>query len=211
MQSKKSEVTRLIVGIAGGSGSGKTTAVRQLSQQLGPDDAVLLEQDAYYRAAEGLSFAERSRRNYDHPEAIEEELLAAHLRALLRGEPIERPVYDFAAHDRTPQTVRVEPRPCILVEGILILAAAPVRELLDLRIFVDTDADVRLARRLRRDVAERGRTPEGVLEQWEATVRPMHLRFVEPSKRHAHLVIPEAGLDGPALDVLLGYIRGRLA
>lgn len=200
----------LIVGMAGGSGSGKTTAVRKLLQRLGPDQATLLEQDAYYRAAGNSSLEERAARNYDHPDAIEEELLAAHLRQLRAGQPIDCPRYDFGSHDRLPETRRIEPRPCILVDGILILTSTQVREQLDLRIYVETDADVRLARRIRRDVAERGRTPEGVLDQWEATVRPMHLWFVETSKRHAHLVIPEQGLEGPALDVLVGYIRDKI-
>jgi uridine kinase len=203
-------MARLIVGIAGGSGSGKSTAVSKLMERLGPEKAVLLEQDAYYRAAGTAAAEELSNRNYDHPDAIEEELLAAHLRQLRAGEPVECPLYDFARHDRGQETRRVEPRPCILVDGILILASAPVREQLDLRVYVETDADIRLSRRMRRDVEDRGRTPNGVLDQWEATVRPMHLRFVDPSKQHAHLVIPEAGLEGPALDVLVGYIRDRI-
>lgn len=171
---------------------------------------MLLEQDAYYRPAGSASPEERAARNYDHPDAIEEELLAEHLRALARGEAVNCPIYDFARHDRTAETRRVEPRPCVLVEGILILAAPAVRNQLDLRVFVDTDPDIRLARRVRRDVAERGRTAGSVLAQWEATVRPMHLQFVEPSRRHAHLIIPEQDPDGPALDVLLAYIRERL-
>ncbi|MCC2668381.1 MAG: uridine kinase, partial [Armatimonadetes bacterium] len=176
----------LLVGIAGGSGSGKTTVVRRIVETLGPERVALLEQDAYYRDGSHLPSETRVARNYDHPDSIEEELLAAHADALRRGEPVESPCYDFVHHIRRPETRRVEPRPCVVVEGILVLACEPLRELLDLRLFVDTDPDLRFIRRLRRDIDERGRTPASVMEQWEATVRPMHLQFVEPSKRHAH-------------------------
>jgi uridine kinase len=197
------------VGIAGGSGSGKTTVVRRIVETLSPERVALLEQDAYYRDGSHLPFEARVARNYDHPDSIEEELLAAHADALRRGEAVESPCYDFVHHIRRPETRRVDPRPCVVVEGILVLACEPLRELLDLRLFVDTDPDLRFIRRLRRDIDERGRTPASVMEQWEATVRPMHLQFVEPSKRHAHLIIPEGGLNAPALQVILAHLRSE--
>jgi uridine kinase len=200
-----------VVGVAGGTGSGKTTVVQRLLTTIGADRVALLEQDSYYRDAGPLSPAERAALNYDHPDAIDEPLLAAHVRELKAGRRVEAPRYDFVQHARMAETRRVEPRPCVVVEGILVLASEPVRELLDLRLFVDTDADVRLVRRLRRDVQERGRTVESVLAQWEATVRPMHLQFVEPSKRHADLIIPEGGLNAGALEVLLAHLQAVVA
>jgi uridine kinase len=197
----------LIVGVAGGSGSGKTTVVQRLLAELGTDRVALLEQDAYYRDRSDLIPAERAGLNYDHPEAIDEGLLAAHVRRLRAGEPVEAPQYDFVAQLRRSETRRIESRSCVVVEGILVLASAELRDLLDLRLYVDTDADLRFIRRLRRDIAERGRTPESVMSQWEATVGPMHAQFVEPSKRHAHLIIPEGGLNAPALEVILGHLR----
>jgi uridine kinase len=202
-------MTPFVVGVAGGSGSGKTTVVRRILETLGPAQVALVEQDAYYRDGSHLPFAERLGRNYDHPDSIDEALLGEHVRALRAGRPVEIPCYDFVHHVRLPETRRVPPRPCVVVEGILVLASEPLRELLDLRIFVETDADVRLIRRLQRDVAERGRSPESVLAQWEATVRPMHLQFAEPSKRHAHLILPEGGLNAPALEVILAYLRAE--
>jgi uridine kinase len=197
----------LVVGVAGGTGSGKTTVVQRLLQALGPERVALLEQDGYYRDRSDLSPVERAALNYDHPDAIDEPLLAQHVAELKLGKPVEAPRYDFVHHLRAAETVRVEPRPCLVVEGILVLASEPVREQLDLRLFVDTDADLRFIRRLRRDVRERGRTMESVMAQWEATVQPMHLRFVEPSKRHAHLIIPEGGENMAALDVLLAHLQ----
>ena len=194
------------IGIAGGSGSGKSTAVQRLLQRLGPEDVSLLEQDAYSRHLPGSPVEPLSARNYDHLDAMEHELLARHLRALQTNTSVECPIYDFSRHCRRPETRRVDPKPWILVEGIHVLSSYAVRETLDLRLFIETDADLRLARRLRRDVRERGRTVESVLDQWEATVRPMHLAFVEPSKQFAHLVIPEAGLEGAALEVLVSHI-----
>jgi uridine kinase len=202
-------MTPLVVGVAGGSGSGKTTVVRRIVETLGPERVALIEQDAYYRDGSHLPFEERLARNYDHPDSIEEPLLAEHVAALRRGCPVEAPCYDFVHHVRRAETRRVEPRPCVVVEGILVLACEPLRELLDLRLFVDTDPDVRFIRRLQRDIEERGRTPASVITQWESTVRPMHLQFVEPSKRHAHLIIPEGGLNAPALQVLLAHLRSE--
>ena len=197
----------LVVGVAGGSGSGKTTVVRRILETLGPERVALLEQDAYYRDGSHLPFEVRIARNYDHPDSIEESLFAEHVAALRQGLAVDAPCYDFVHHTRRPETRRVEPRPCVVVEGILVLASEPLRELLDLRLFVDTDPDVRFIRRLQRDIEERGRTPESVIGQWEETVRPMHLQFVEPSKRHAHLIIPEGGLNAPALEVVLSHLR----
>lgn len=198
-----------VVGVAGGSGSGKSTVVRRILETLGSGRVALVEQDAYYRDGSHLPFSERLDRNYDHPDSIDEALLVEHVRALRMGQAVEMPCYDFVHHVRLPETRSVEARPCVVVEGILVLASEPLRELLDLRIFVETDADIRLIRRLQRDVAERGRTPESVVAQWEATVRPMHLQFAEPSKRHAHLIIPEGGLNAPALEVILAYLRAE--
>ena len=199
----------LTIGIAGGSGSGKTTAVDRLIVELGIENASLLEQDAYYQDPRCLSFAKRSTRNYDHPDAIDAALLALHIRELQRGRTIHRPCYDFAQHRRATVTRPVEPRKWIIVEGILVLAIPDIRETLDLMIYVDTDADVRLARRIRRDMAERGRSLESILEQWEASVRPMHQAFVEPSRRYAHLILPETGVDGPVLPLLIDHLRAR--
>ena len=199
----------LVVGVAGGSGSGKTTVVRRILETLGPERVALLEQDAYYRDGSHLPFEVRIARNYDHPDSIEEPLLAEHVAALHQGLAVDTPCYDFVHHVRRPETRRVEPRPCVVVEGILVLASEPLRELLDLRLFVDTDPDIRFIRRLQRDIEERGRTPDSVIAQWEETVRPMHLEFVEPSKRHAHLIIPEGGLNAPALEVLLAHLRAE--
>ncbi len=199
-----------VIGIAGGSGSGKTTIARSVVERVGSGRVVLIPHDAYYRDRSDLPPEERARINYDHPDSLENELLAAHLETLRRGEAIERPVYDFATHTRTAARVRVAPAPVILVEGILILAEPRLRELFDLRIFIDTDADLRLLRRLRRDLLERGRTVDSVLAQYEATVRPMHLQFVEPSKRYADLIVPE-GYNVGAVGTVIAMIRHVLA
>jgi uridine kinase len=200
----------LVVGIAGGSGSGKTTVVRRVLETLGEEQVAVVEQDAYYRDGSHLPLVERAARNYDHPDAIDEELLYRHVAALKAGEPVEIPQYDFVHHVRRPETRRLLPRPCVVVEGILVLASDRLRELLDLRLFVDTDADLRFIRRLERDIRERGRTPDSVIEQWQRTVRPMHLTFVEPSRRHAHLIIPEGGLNTPAMEVILAHLRAAV-
>lgn len=199
-----------VVGVAGGSGSGKSTLVRALVDALGPERVTVVEQDHYYRDRSDLPSDERRRINYDHPDAIDEELLRAHVAALAGGLPVERPVYDFTRHTRAEATTTLHPRPCLIVEGILVLASAPLRQLMDLKLFVDTDADVRFIRRLRRDVAERGRTPDDVIEQYLMTVRPMHLQFVDPSRRHADLVFPEGGLNRAAIDVLRSHVEQQL-
>lgn len=196
----------VVIGIAGGSGSGKTTVQRRLIEAYAPDISVL-EHDAYYRDLSHLPFEERTKTNFDHPDALETELLVAQLDRLVSGESIFIPVYDFNNHVRKPETVQVDPKPVILVEGILILAERELREKMDIKIFVDTDADVRLMRRIERDLIERGRTIESILFQYRATVRPMHLEFVEPSKRTADLIIPHGGHNEVALDMLLARIE----
>lgn len=195
-----------VVGVAGGSGSGKTTVTRTLAESLA-DGCVVIEQDAYYRDLSRLSFQERACVNFDHPDAIEMELLAAHVDRLCRGETVEKPHYDFAQHVRRPDTERLTARPVILVEGILVLAEAALRERMDLRVYVDTAADIRLMRRIRRDLEQRGRTFAQVRRQYYDTVRPMHNAFVEPSKQWADVIIPEGGQNRVALDLLLGRMR----
>ncbi len=199
-----------VIGIAGGSGSGKTTLARLIMERIGPEHIAFLPHDAYYRDFSHLPAEERARVNYDHPDALETDLLIEHIEALKAGKPIHRPIYDYTTHARRPETVLVEPRPIILVEGILVLAEPRLRELFDLKLYVDTDPDIRFIRRLQRDIRERGRTVEMVIEQYLNTVRPMHLEFVEPSKRYADLIIPEGGLNAVALDVILSRIRDRL-
>ena len=196
-----------VVGVAGGTGSGKTTVVSRIVEALGRDRVALLEQDAYYRDRADLPPEARAALNYDHPDAIDEALLVAHARALRDGAAVEAPVYDFVRHARCAETRRVEPLPCLVIEGILVLAVPALVELMDLRLYVETDADERFIRRLRRDMEERGRSLESVIGQWEVTVRPMHLRFVEPSRRYADLIIPEGGLNDVAMEVLFVRLR----
>lgn len=200
----------LIIGIAGGSGSGKTTVSASLVEQVGPEQVVLIQQDAYYRDLPHLSYAERVRVNFDHPDSLETELLIHHLGELRAGRAIERPVYDFSNHVRTPETATVEPKAVVLVEGILVLVEPELRKLLDLKIYIDTDADLRVLRRLQRDLIERGRTVESVMEQYLTTVRPMHLQFVEPSKRYADIIVPD-GYNPPAVGTVTSMIRDFLA
>jgi uridine kinase len=196
-----------VVGIAGGSGSGKTTIARSLAETLGADVAALIEQDSYYCDLSELSYEERAAVNFDHPDSLEISLLLRHLDALCAGTAIDKPRYDFSRHLRAAETVRVEPRPIILLEGILVLADAQLRDRMGLKIFVDTAADIRVIRRIRRDLEQRGRSFEQIRRQYYDTVRPMHLAFVEPSKRQADVIIPEGGQNRVALDLLLGRIR----
>lgn len=200
----------LVVGIAGGTASGKTTLTRQLASRLG-NDVTVIEHDSYYRAYHELSFEERTKLNYDHPDIYETELLVEHLAALRRGESIEVPVYDYPTYDRSDRTVTVAPAPVVVVEGILILADAALREQMDIKIFVDAEADVRILRRALRDGRERGRSLESVAEQYLATVKPMHEAFVEPSKRYADIIVPSGGAGNPemALEMLVGLINAR--
>ena len=198
--------TPLVIGLAGGSGSGKTTIAQAVLDQIGEDRAVLIQHDSYYRDQGHLPMDARSKINYDHPDSLETELMAADLRRLRAGEEIARPVYDFSTHTRSGRTVTVAPHALVIVEGILVLAESELRELMDLKIFVDTDPDLRLMRRLQRDVEERGRTVPSVLEQYQETVRPMHLAFVESSRRYADLIIPE-GFNPNAVATVVAMIR----
>ena len=198
----------MFIGIAGGSGSGKTTIAESVVERL-DNKVALLQHDAYYRHMPQLTFEERTQVNYDHPDSLETELLVEHLEQLRSGIGIDRPVYDFSEHLRSEQTIRIEPNPVVVVEGILVLADPPLRSELDLKIFVDTSPDLRLARRLERDIEERGRTPDSVISQYFSTVRPMHLEFVEESKRYADLIIPE-GYNPRAVATVVELIRSRL-
>ena len=200
----------LCIGVAGGTGSGKTTVANEIVRRVGRDRIVIVNQDRYYHDLAHLDGHHRSHHNFDHPDAIEEELLEKHISLLKAGEAAPLPVYDFARHVRVAATEWVDPQPVILVEGILILAIPPIRELLDVKIFVDTDADLRFIRRLRRDMAERERTIDGVVDQYLATVRPMHLEFVESSKRWADVIIPEGGFNTVALDLVISRILQML-
>jgi uridine kinase len=195
-----------IVGIAGGTGSGKTTVADKLAQAMPPGRCVTLEHDAYYRDQGHLPAEDRDAINYDHPTTLDSALLARHLGELRRGRAVEVPIYDFATHTRRRETRTVAPARVIIVEGILVFAEPALRDLMDIKIFVDTDPDIRLMRRIRRDLEERGRTFSSVSDQYHATVRPMHLEYVEPSKRWADLIIPEGGDNRVALDVLLGQL-----
>lgn len=199
LNSTQERTSPLIIGVAGGTGSGKTTVSRYLVQNIGPERVVLLQHDFYYKDQGHLSPTQRALVNYDHPEALDNELLCQHLEELAAGRPVAVPIYDFKTYLRSPKTSRVEPRPVIVVEGILIFADEKLRQQMGLKIFVDTDADLRLIRRLRRDVAERGRSVESVIEQYLDTVRLMHLEFVEPTKRYADIIIPEGGYEVPSL------------
>ena len=199
-----------ILGIAGGSGSGKSTIARSVLAAIPEEAGVLIEQDHYYRAQSHLTYEERERVNYDHPDALEIELLCAHIDELRAGRPIVRPAYDFAVHDRATQGVPVAPAPIVVVEGILVLADARLRERLDAKIYVDTDPDIRVIRRIRRDLEHRGRTFAQVRKQYYDTVRPMHLAFVEPSKRFADVIVPEGGENRVALELIASLVRSRL-
>ena len=199
----------LVLGIAGGSGSGKSTIARAILAALPEGKGLLLEQDHYYRSQKHLPFAERERVNYDHPDALELDLLVSHLDELRALRPIVRPTYDFASHDRV-EGIRIAPTPVIVVEGILVLADARLRDRFDAKIFVDTDADIRLMRRIRRDLEHRGRTFTQVRKQDNETVRPMHMAFVEPSKRFADIIVPEGGENRVALELLVSHVRASL-
>ena len=200
----------IVIGVCGGTGSGKTTVVQVILERVGAERIAYIQHDSYYRDQSHLPLEERARVNYDHPDSLETELLVKHVRQLLAGQAVEVPVYDFTTHTRTKRTHRVEPRRVILVEGILIFAEPALRDLMDVKIYVDTDADIRFIRRLQRDIAERGRTMESVIEQYLTTVRPMHLEFVEPSKRYADVIIPEGGFNVVALDMVVARVQGLL-
>jgi len=200
----------LIIGVAGGSGSGKTTVVSKIVRSIGREDVLLIEHDSYYRDLGHLSLEERKKHNFDHPSALETELMIRHLDALKKGYKIEIPVYDFVAHTRSDKSITASPKKIILIDGILIFSEPNLRERMDIKIFVDTDDDVRLLRRLKRDISERGRDLDGVLNQYEKFVRPMHLEFVEPSKRYSDIIIPRGGENRVALQMVNALIKDKL-
>ena len=199
----------LVIGIAGGSGSGKTTLMKNLIEKFG-DVVTVLSHDNYYKRRDDLTYDQRCLINYDEPDALETDLMALHLDQLRQGQTIDCPVYDFTQHNRSNETVRIAPKNVIIVEGILIFENKPLRDLMDIKIFVDTDADVRLCRRIKRDVNKRGRTLESVLTQYQNTVKPMHEKYVEPSKKYADIVVPEGGKNLVALSMIQGYISRHL-
>ena len=201
----------VVIGVAGGSGSGKTTVVRRIVDSLGPEHGVVLEHDRYYRDRNDLRLEERAALNYDHPDALETSLLVQHVQALKAGQAVDVPLYDFTTHARRSDTQRCQPRRAIIVEGILIFADRALRDAMDIKVFVDADADTRFIRRLQRDVAERGRTMESVIEQYQGTVKPMHFEFVEPTKRYADLIIPVGGHNPVAVDLMLSLVRSLTA
>jgi uridine kinase len=200
----------LVIGIAGGSGSGKTTVAQTILQRVGPDRIAFLQHDSYYKDLGGLPPNQRAEVNFDHPDSLESGLLIEHIQQLVNGQAVQVPIYDFSTHSRTERTFTVQPRPVVLVEGILIFAEKALREIFDVKIFVDTDSDIRFIRRLQRDISERGRTTESVVKQYMTTVRPMHLEFVEPSKRYADVIIPEGGFNEAALDMVVARIEALL-
>jgi len=205
-----SSTTPFLIGVAGGTGSGKTTVVNAIASRIGLDRITLISHDWYYKDFADLPKDILDHKNFDHPDSLETDLMVRHLRALKAGSSVEAPVYDFRVHRRANETRRLEPRKVILVDGILIYAEKELRTLLDVKIFVDTDADIRLIRRIKRDIAERGRSLDSVVSQYEATVRPMHMEFVEPSKRWADLIVPEGGENAVALEFLFARLEALL-
>ena len=200
-----------VIGVAGGTGSGKSTLVKRLQEAFRNDDVVTLCHDFYYKAHPELTYEERTKLNYDHPAAFDTDILVEHIRTLKSNVPIERPVYSFVDHNRTEERVLVKPSRVIIVDGILIFENKELREMMDIKVFVDTDADVRLARRILRDVCERGRTMQSVIDQYTTTVKPMHEEFVEPSKKHADVIIPEGGFNSVAVGMLIENIRSLIS
>jgi len=205
-----SHASPLVIGIAGGSGSGKTTVAQEILQRVGLDQIAFLQHDAYYKDLSGLPPTQRAEVNFDHPNSLETELLIKHIEKLKQNQAVEVPVYDFGKDRRTDKTLTVQPRAVILVEGILIFTERALRDLFDVKLYVDTDPDLRFIRRLQRDITERARTTEFVIQQYLATVRPMHLEFVEPSKRYADVIIPEGGFNTAALDMVVARIETLL-
>jgi uridine kinase len=201
----------MIIGICGGTGSGKTTVANRILESVTKDEVVFLQQDSYYRDLDRMPLDFRRKINFDHPDAIDNDHLVEHVCALRRGEAVELPIYDFRTHSRRLETLHTEPQPIIIIEGILIFADQRLLDEMDIKVYVDTPDDIRFIRRLRRDIAERGRTVESVIEQYLATVRPMHMQFVEPSKRYADVIIPEGGHNLVSIQLLSGRIRERLA
>jgi len=200
----------IVIGVAGGTGSGKTTVASRILDRVGTEHITYIAQDAYYRDLSHLPERLRAQVNFDHPDSLETELLVEHLKQLRDGHPVEMPIYDFTSHTRTDRTQLVEVAPVVIVEGILVFVEPELRELFDVKIYIDTDADVRFIRRLRRDIEERGRSVESVCEQYLSTVRPMHLEFVEPSKRYADVIIPEGGFNEVAVEMVAARLKGML-
>lgn len=203
-------MTPLIIGVAGGSGSGKTTVVEHIIETIGAEDILLLQHDSYYRDLKHLPFEERTEQNFDHPSSLETELMIRHLKALKEGYQVEVPIYDFTKHIRKEETQLAKPKKIILIDGILIFSEQNLREQMDIKLYVDTDDDIRLLRRIQRDIVERDRKLENVLTQYEKYVRPMHLEFVEPSKRYADIIIPRGGKNEVALEMVNALIQDRL-
>jgi uridine kinase len=201
----------MIIGITGGSGSGKTTVARKIIASLGAANVVYLQQDSYYRDLGDIPVELRGQVNFDHPDAFDGELMLNHLTALREGKSIEHPIYDYVTHSRKAETIRVESLPVTIIEGILVFSDPRMRHLMDMKIFVDCDADIRFIRRLKRDIQERGRSAESVISQYMTTVRPMHLQFVEPAMRYADIIIPEGGANEVSIDLVIGKIRSILA
>lgn len=200
----------VLIGITGGTGSGKSTVAKEIYNKFDEACIFMIEQDSYYKDQSSIPFEERCKKNYDHPDAFDNELLIDHLKNLIDLNVIEKPIYDFETHNRKKETVKVEPRDIIIVEGILVLQDPKIRELLDIKIYVDTDADVRIIRRLLRDINERGRTVDSVINQYLTVVRPMHMQFIEPSKRYADIIIPEGGHNKVAIDMIVANIKHLL-
>jgi uridine kinase len=200
----------IVIGIAGGTGSGKTTVANVILNRVGAGKIAFLPHDAYYKDLDDLPRSQRDLINFDHPDSLETDLMVEHLKFLRQDRTVEIPIYDFTTHSRTDRTSRIEPQSVILVEGILVFAEAGLRDLFDIKIFVDTPPDIRFIRRLERDIIERGRTVESVIQQYQMTVRPMHLEFVEPSKRYADVIIPEGGLNTVAMDMVVARIENML-
>lgn len=197
----------ILIGIAGGTGSGKSTVTREIYKSITDKNVAIIEQDSYYKDQSNISFEERVKTNYDHPFAFDNELLISHLKDLLDGKSIQKPIYDFENHNRKKETVLVEPRDIIVLEGILILYDEDLRNLMDIKLFVDTDADVRVIRRILRDIKDRGRTLDSVVKQYMTTVRPAHMQFVEPTKRYADIIIPEGGYNKVAIDIIVTKVN----
>ena len=201
---------RILIGLAGGTGSGKTLVARSIIRDLGSDKVVIVDQDSYYKNLEDIPLRDREGRNFDHHDAFDSDLLRRHIEDLLAGRPIEQPIYDYTEHRRLPETRRIGEHLVIVLEGILVLADAELRRLMDIKVLIDADPDVRFIRRLRRDLQERGRSVDSIIRQYEESVRPMHLQFVEPSKRYADLIIPEGGHNHVAIDLMKSKVRELL-
>ncbi|AWI03908.1 uridine kinase [Clostridium drakei] len=197
----------ILIGITGGTGSGKSTIAKEIYNKFGEDCIAMIEQDSYYKEQSHLSMEERVKTNYDHPNAFDTLLLIEHLKKLLKKQAIDKPVYDFESHNRKKETIRIEPREIVIVEGILVLEDEEIRNLLDIKLYVDTDADVRIIRRILRDINERGRTVDSVINQYLNVVRPMHMQFIEPTKRYADIIIPEGGHNKVAIDIIVANIK----